>query len=287
MRHWDCVWTTERPNNPRERAKKMLNKTILFLCLIISFAGTMYSADVNADAKGASLDEILTLANKSTETFLHQFKSVTCLEQVIQEKLGTKGKVENKQKTIYDYLVLLNEREDGLSVDESRLQQGKKSKTKNPPLLVTGGLPTLILAFHPSYRESFRYELAGDELDEGRWLMKIRFQHLPGTRSTTALRLRGKDYPLDIEGVAWIDLDAGAIYKIVAGISSPILDLNLKAFEMEVRYDPHTFAPDVETVWLPTTATAGIQTERQRWRNTHQYTKYRRFTVNAEDLVSR
>jgi hypothetical protein len=43
----------------------------------------------------------------------------------------------------------------GLSVEESRLEQGKPGKAKNIPMLVTSGVPALPLVFHPYYWESF------------------------------------------------------------------------------------------------------------------------------------
>ena len=115
--------------------------------------------------------------------------------------------------------------------------------------------------------------------------MRIHFEHILGTKSTTALRLRDRNYPLDIQGTAWIDPATGAIHRIAAGLGAPISDLNLKALEMEVRYDPHEFSTREDAYWLPSTATISIRTERQQWRNVHQYSKYKRFTVNTEDKI--
>jgi hypothetical protein len=117
-------------------------------------------------------------------------------------------------------------------------------------------------------------------------LLRIRFEHIPGKRSTTALRLRGKDLPLEIQGVASIDPETGAIHKIVAGLSAPMSDISLKVLEMDVRYDPQAFGTAGDAYWLPSTATINIQTERQHWRNVHQYSNYKRFSVNSENKIS-
>jgi hypothetical protein len=248
---------------------------------------TTLSAEPKLPVYEASLKDTILLVQKSVENFWNQFGSVTCVERVTQEKFGKQNKIEYKKQSTFDYLVLLNAEKDSLSVDESREQQGKTSKENKIPLLVATGLPTLLLGFHPFYQESFRYELVGNEQIDGQRLVKIQFKHIPGTRSTTALQLRGKNYPLDLQGVAWVDADTGAIHKIVAGLSSPMIDLNFKSLEMEVSYDKHRFPSEEGIVWLPSTATVAIQTERQSWRNIHQYSNYKKFTVNTEEQISR
>jgi hypothetical protein len=260
---------------------------ILFLCLNMLGSGVMLSADLETTTSGVALNDILANARKSVEAFFNQFGSVTCVEKVTQEKIGKEGKIEYAQKSIFDYLVFLNMGKDGPKVEESRLQQGKKQKSKSIPLLITSGLPTLLLVFHPYYQESFRYRLEGDELVDGHWLARIQFQHVPETRSTTALQLRGKYYPLDIQGIAWIDPETGVIPRITARLVAPVSELNFRALEVEVRYDSHKFSSEEGTYWLPSTATIGIQSEHQRWRNVHQYSSYKRFTVNIENAILR
>jgi hypothetical protein len=261
------------------------SRLFLLFCLNVLTAGTMLSADLETTTSSMALNDILANTGKSVGAFFSQFESVTCVEKVTQEKIGKEGKAEYAQKSTFDYLVFLNLERDGLQVDESRLQQGKKGNVKNIPLLITSGLPTLLLVFHPYYQESFRYQLEGNELANGGRLEKIQFQHVPGTKSTTALRLRGKDYPLDIQGIAWIDPETGVIRRITARLITPVSDLNVQALEMEVRYEAHKFSPGEGVYWLPSTATIGIQSERQIWRNTHQYSNYKRFTVNAENTI--
>jgi hypothetical protein len=116
-------------------------------------------------------------------------------------------------------------------------------------------------------------------------LLQIRFNHIAGTRSTSALRLRGTDIPLDIQGTAWIDPGNGAIHRIVAEIAGPMTDINLKSLQMEVRYAQQTFTSGDAPYWLPSVAVIDIQTERQHWRNVHQYSNYRKFSVNTEDRI--
>jgi hypothetical protein len=255
---------------------------LVLLIFCVSAGPALAAGDSSANDSNARLNDILTQARQSVALFWGQFKSVTCTEKVTQEKLGKQGKVEHAQKSTYDYLALLDVEKDELSVEESRLERGKASKTKSIPMLVTTGIPTLLFVFHPNYRQDFEYQLDGDQLEGGKRLVKIRFRHVPGTRSTTALNLRGKNLPLDLQGTAWIDPDTGAIHKIIAGLAAPMTDINLKAMQMEVNYGSQKFVAGEDFYWLPSIATIDIQTERQHWHNTHQFSQYKRFSINTE-----
>jgi hypothetical protein len=264
-----------------------LSRIVLSFYLSMLPAVALASGDSGTPASGATLNAILFQAHKSVGEFWQQFRSVTCIERVAQERLGKKGEIDYVRKSTFDYLVFMSADQDDFSIEESRLLQGKESKAKNVPLLITSGIPTLLLVFHPYYEEDFNYHLEGEEMAGGRKLNRIRFEHIPGRRSTSALRLRGKDYPLEIQGVASIDPETGAIEKIVAGLSAPMRDVNLKALEMDVRYDPQAFGSAGDVYWLPSTATINIRSELQHWRNIHQYSNYKRFSVKTENKISK
>lgn len=235
-------------------------------------------------AAAPSVQDVLTLTAKSVQHFWDQFTAVTCTESVTQEKLGKGGKVQYEHGSSYDYLILMNLEGDDLSVEESRLLQKEKGKSSNLPMLLTSGFSTLQLIFHPYYQGSFEYKRLVDEIVDGRRLLRIEFRHLPGTRSTSAARLRGQDYPLDLTGTAWIDPDSGVIRKIMAGLEAPMEDLNLRALRAEVKYAPQEFSGET-AAWLPTEAFIDVETARQHWRNIHQFTNYRRFSVKTETSV--
>ncbi len=242
-------------------------------------------------ARGAdrpSLDQTLANTSKSVERFWDQFSSVTCTESVTQEKLGKEGKIEYRQDSVFDYLILMSLKEDELTVEESRLLQKSEGKAKNLPLLTTRGFPTLLLVFHPYYLEDYRYELDGQEQIGGRTLTRIKFEHIPGKRSTSALALRGRDYPLDLKGTAWVEPDTGVVRKMSAALVAPLDDLNLKTLNTDVVYEPEKFpnAPD-QVFWLPVTATIEVETARQHWRNIHKFTGYKQFSVSSDSKVGK
>lgn len=233
------------------------------------------------------LNVVLSRASAQVAGFLDQFSDVKCTEQVEQIKLSQDGKVELKRESTYDYLVILTNSSGELSLDESRLAvRESKSDSKNRPLLVSNGFATLFLVFHPYYQPSFQFALAGDAADSGQSLVKVSFQHIPGTKSPAALALRGREYPLELSGVAWINPQTGVITRIEAGIESSLEDVGLKSLHSEVEFAPAPFHDMKEPYWFPVTATVEVETPRQHWRNTHRFTDYKRFSVSTEEQVA-
>ncbi len=241
------------------------------------------SAAAADDASG-----LLSRVESRVSDYLDQFSEVKCTEKVNQEKITPNGKVELQRDSTYDYLVILTNSGGEVSLDESRLAVGEAAKAdkKNRPLLVTNGFATLFLIFHPYYAESFRFTLGNSETRDGHTLQKVSFEHLRGTRSPAALSVRGREYPLELSGTAWIDTQAATIAKIEMTVGSSMEDVGLKALRSEVMYAPVTFRDMQATYWFPAQAVVEVETQRQHWRNTHVFSDYKRFAVSTEEQVA-
>ncbi len=238
-----------------------------------------------ADTAAAPLDQVLDRVGKQVATFLDQFGQVTCTEVVVQESLRPNGKLDFKEQSTFDLLTMLDVNGDDVALDESRLPQQQPQpqpsrRSKNPSLLVTNGFSTFLLIFHPSYQQAFEFSRMEDDMEGGKRLIHVQFRHIKGMRSPTALVLRDRTYPLDLQGTAWIDPDSGMITRIEAELGSNLDDLGLRVFRSEVRYAPVNVKDGA--LWLPASATIVVQTPRQHWRNVHSFTNYKRFSVSTE-----
>jgi hypothetical protein len=258
----------------------LLTVTFLLACPPVTFAGN------------TSLDELLNRTSKQVTAFVDQFSSVKCTERVTQEKIGDKDKVERKAESAFDYLVILSNAGGELTLDESRLavqdaKRTKKEKNQSTPLLVSNGFATLFLIFHPYYTHSFDFTLLGNEVVNGRSLVKVRFQHIRNTRSVAALAVRGREYPLDLAGIAWIDSSTGDLARISAGIDQGMEDIGMKSLRSEVDFAPVQFTANQTPSWFPSRAVVEVHTQRQHWRNTHVFTDYKQFSVSTEEQVAK
>lgn len=255
------------------------NAILLAACICMPYGG--------AHADGRNLEELLARTSKQAEVFLAQFSDVKCTEKVTQEKLNPEGKVERSTESTYDYLVILTNTGGELSLNESRLavHEAKADKQKTS-LLVTNGFATLFLVFHPYYAGSFEFTALDDGALDGHRMRTVAFEHIRGTRSPAALSLRGRDYPLELSGKAWIDPQSGWIAKIVATIGDSMQDVGLKTMDSEVNYSPLPSLHVPESYRFPVKATVEVETPRQHWRNTHVFSDYKLFSVSTEEKVA-
>jgi hypothetical protein len=227
------------------------------------------------------LNDILRLSGKAVELFWEEFASINCTESVQQTKLDKDGKPILRKDTTFDYLVIMKQEPDELSVEESRVEVKAKMKKAKSPLLVTDGFSMLLFVLHPYYQGSFEFSQPQDDVVEGRKAVRIGFEHARGARSPSALRLRNRDYALEWRGTIWIDAGTSTILRIAAALKSPMQDLGLLAFSANVRYAPTKFSGATGEYWLPAEAAIEARSARQHWKNVHRFTNYKRFTVET------
>lgn len=265
----------------------IVRRGVLLLCLVwLSAAVVAAASKPGASPEEQKLNDLLGRTTTQTAAFLDQFSDVKCTEQVRQEKLDTNSKVQLKEDSSYDYLVMLSTNGGELNLSESRIpvKEAKRDR-KNTSMLLSNGFATLFLVFHPSYSAAFKFALAGEEEISGRILQKVSFQHIPGMKSPAALALRGREYPLELSGTAWIEPETGSIAKIEAGIADTLNDVGLKSLNSVVDFTPVPFADAKPVYWYPTQARVEVETPKQHWRNLHQFTAYRKFSVSTEEQV--
>src|SRR5246127_3410283 len=202
------------------RTQFIVPRTAALVLAVAVLTGPGFAGTPAASPDAQSLNDLLTRTASQTSVFLDQFSDVKCTEQVRQEKLGKDNKVELKEDSTFDYLVILTNTGGELNLSESRIpvREAKRDR-KNTSMLLSNGFATLFLVFHPYYAEAFRFTWAGEDVVDGRTLDKVAFQHITGMKSPATLALRGREFPLELTGTAWIDADTGSIAKIEAGIA--------------------------------------------------------------------
>jgi hypothetical protein len=264
------------------------SKCTVWAVRLLAIAAVVCVAVSGAIAATTPLEDIIGRANDQVSKFVEQFSEVKCTEHVTQEKFKADGKVELKEDSTYDYLVILSNATGEISLDESRLavHETKKDEKKRISMLVSNGFATLFLVFHPYYSSGFQFTDVGEESIQGQTFHKIQFKHIPGMRSPAALALRGREYPLELAGVAWIDPKTGVIGRIEAGLANGMGDIGLKSMRSQVEFAPVPFRDTKDVFWFPAQARVEVETPRQHWRNTHNFTDYKRFSVSTEEKVA-
>ena len=234
-------------------------------------------------AKAQNEAGVVALAEKQISSYLEQLGNVRCTESVVQEKLGEDGHVEASAREQFDYLIMMSGNEDDFQLTESRIESsGFRHKLLSFPMLVTNGMSTMLVVFHPYYRDSFQFETRPEEPVDGRATVPIAFTEIPGRRSPAALALRGREYPLYLQGTAWLDKASGAVVKMDASLLHEMTDVGLRSLNIHVEYKATRLGSEAPQVMMPALAVVDVTTPRQHWRNTHFFGNYQSFSTKAE-----
>jgi len=246
-------------------------------------AGTLISALSPCAIAQSTLDSrVIGLAQKQIKTYLSELADVHCTETVIQEKLAENGQVEASAKEQFDYLIMMSGHEDDFQMTESRIENpGWRHKLISTPMLLTNGMATALLIFDPYYRDSFTFKTLPEEQIDDRTAIPIHFEHLSGRRTPAALVLRGREYPLELQGTAWLDKDSGEIVRVDATLLHDMSDVGLHSLKIHVEYKP-TKLGQASQIMMPALAVIDVASVRQHWRNTHFFGNYRNFTADVE-----
>lgn len=227
------------------------------------------------------IETVLDRAARVAESFAADFPAVACTEKVTQAKFNEARKPVAGGTALYDYLILLDTEGGGFTVEESRLPRQAQSRPPAQPLLATTGFAVMLVIFHPHFQPSYRFTRLEPELREGTVWERIQFEHVSGEPTPSVLEVRGREYPLAWRGTAWIHPESGRVSRIQTELSQPLEDIGLVSLSSDVEYGPaHGL-----TFWAPRTAVIEAHTRHQHWRNTHEFSGYRRFEVSAEQKV--
>ena len=251
------------------------------LALLVAGSAHADTPLAESPATDLPLPQLLERVGKQVETFWNEFASVTCTENVTQDKIGEKGKVLFEQRESFDYLLILQASGIDLSVDESRVEKTVKTSKGKASLLDTNGFSIFTLMLHPLYQSRYEFRRLPDETLQGRPLLRIGFQQVSDDRPLSVLLLRERQYALKWTGTAWIDPASFEVVRIQAGLGNSMADMGLLRLDADVSYSDVTFNQSIR-YWLPARAVVEAETKRQHWRNTHLFSDYRRFEVETQ-----
>lgn len=244
---------------------------------LLLLAASAWSANGPASAGG----DPVALAHEQVAHYVSKLADLHCTETVMQQKLNAKGRVEATERSQFDYLIMMNGNSNEFQLNESRIAMpDSKHKAAPVSMLTTNGMTTVLLVFHPYYSDAFTFETGRDELLGGRTAIPVHFAHISGRRTPAALALRNREFPLELQGTAWLDKQSGQVIQMNAGLMHDMSDVGLRSLDIHVEYTSEALGKEVLTV--PSRAVVDVTTPRQHWRNTHVFDSYKSFSTDVE-----
>src|ERR1700758_2942399 len=146
-----------------------------------------------AQAQSVVPAALVDQAQKQVVAYVGKLADLHCTEDVVQEKLKPNGGTELSAKSQYDYFLYMQGNSYDFQLSESRLEVGTQKQARQP-LLLTNGFSTLLLVFHPYYRNAFEFTSGPAEMIEGRGVTPVHFSHMQGARTPAPLALRGREF---------------------------------------------------------------------------------------------
>ncbi len=118
-------------------------------------------------------------AQHQVTEYIANLANLHCTESVTQEKLGENGHVETTERAQYDYLTMMSGTGDDFQLNESRIESSSNHhKGPRSSMMISNGLATVLLVFHPYYRDSFTFAAGNEELINGRKAVPVYFTHI-------------------------------------------------------------------------------------------------------------
>jgi hypothetical protein len=244
----------------------------------VFFIGLGLAFVPHSDAQSVVPVNLVDQAQKQVVAYISRLADLHCTEDVLQQKLKPNGGVELSSKSQYDYFLYMQGNSYDFQLSESRLEVGTQKQARQP-LLLTNGFSTLLLVFHPYYRSAFDFTAGPEETIDGRGVIPVHFAHIRGARTPAALALRGREFPLELEGTAWLDAHSGQVVRMDAGLEHQMTDVGMKSLRIRVDYMPSPKPSD--QFMVPERAVVDLETPKQHWRNTHTFHNYKLFSTEA------
>ncbi len=234
------------------------------------------------------VDAVLSKAAARIQELISNVDKYTATELLFHESINKWGLVSNSERLSFNYLVSIEEiRPGSLFVQEHRESVGAPASF--PDHVVTNGLPSLPLIFHPYYSGNYAITCEGMAAWNGGSAYQVYFRQKPEQPNTMRyyrIGVAGQAYPAALKGRAWISADSYQIVRMEAALVEPIPAIQLFADFTVVEYGPVHFKKSREELWLPKSVEYYYDWKGKRAHRHHKFDNYLLFSVDDKQRIS-
>jgi tetratricopeptide (TPR) repeat protein len=235
-----------------------------------------------------ALDEIVRRAGKRVQEFVSNVDRFTATESLVHESIDKWGLASPPEKRKFDYVVSIEEvRRGWFNVEEYR--RNGHAAAEFPDGVMTNGLPSLILIFHPSNAGNFELTCEGLARWNGGLAWQVHFRQRPDKPSTVRsykVGVHGSTYPVALKGRAWIQADTYQVVRLETDLVKPLPEIRLAADHTAIEYAPVQFRERKVSMWLPQSAEVYYDWRGKRIHRRHSFSQYLLFSVDEKQRIA-
>ncbi len=214
---------------------------------------------------------------------VNRISATESLEHEVVDRYGLTTKHETRR---FSYVESLQEIKPGMyRVEEYR--NGTMGLDVFPERLASLGLGSLVMIFHPAYRDEYEVSCEGLSHWHGALAWQLHFRQ----RADKPTRLREYSvakqvFPVALRGRAWIAADSYQVVSLETDMVAPIPQIQLKAEHISIDYAPVKFHKGNEELWLPQNAELFFDLGGRRIHRRHYFSNYLLFSVDENQKIA-
>src|SRR5579864_5689297 len=237
-------------------------------------------------ARACSLPSIMAATKKSSEELVSDLAKFSATEEYESVEIKRNEQLETPETREFSYLVMVdNSGQRFPQVTEFRTQL--KGPSVREGSIEDVSAPVLALAFHPDFRNDFKWtcEGLGEWNNQPAWVV-----HFEQRSDVATSRLQSFDAPtgaalLPLKGRAWISKSGGHVIHMETDLAKSVKTINLKREHFAIDYRPVAFHKHKVTLWLPENVDVYLQYQGHYLHHYHHFSQFQLFWVGETQKI--
>jgi Tfp pilus assembly protein PilF len=223
---------------------------------------------------------------KRVVAFIDGVNRISATEMLEHEVIDRYGLTVKRESRRFSYVESLTEVKKGMyRVEEYR--DGTMGLDVFPERLASLGLGSMVMIFHPVYRDEYEMTCEGMTHWHDRKVWQVHFRQRKDKPSRMREYNVGKNvYSVGLRGRAWIAADSFQVVSIETDLVNPVPQIRLAAEHISIDYEPVQFRKKHEELWLPQNAELFFDLNGRRIHRRHHFNDYRLFSVDENQKIS-
>jgi Tetratricopeptide repeat len=232
------------------------------------------------------LAKIQDETGKRVHAFIDSVNRISATESLDDEVIDHFGFPSRRESRNYTYVASVQEiRPGAYNVEEYR--NGTMALDIFPERIATLGLTSLVMVFHPVYRDDYQVSCEGLSRWHGGLAWQVHFRQRPDKPARLrAYRIGGQTFPVSLRGRAWIAVNTFQVVSLETDVVAPIPQIRLKAEHTAIEYMPVKFSSHNQELWLPESAELFFDFGGRRMHRRHHFRDYMLFSVDEKQKIS-